>query len=49
MSQTLKSIPAFNGTNYGYWEARMQFFLKSIDVWQILESGWTKPGLQLPN
>jgi len=21
----------------------MRFFLKSIDVWQIVESGWTKP------
>jgi hypothetical protein len=21
----------------------MQFFLKSIDVWQIVESDWTKP------
>jgi hypothetical protein len=21
----------------------MGFFLKSIDVWQIVESGWTKP------
>jgi hypothetical protein len=22
----------FDGTNYGYWKARMRFFLKSIDV-----------------
>jgi hypothetical protein len=35
MSQTLNSIPAFDGMNYGYWKARMRFFLKSIDVWQI--------------
>jgi hypothetical protein len=21
----------------------MRFFLKSIDCWQIVESGWTKP------
>jgi hypothetical protein len=43
MSQSLHCIPAFNGTNYGYWKARMCFFLKSIDVWQIVETGWIKP------
>jgi hypothetical protein len=43
MSQTLNSVPTFNGTNYGYWKARMRFFLKSIDCWNIVETGWTKP------
>jgi hypothetical protein len=43
MSQTLNSVPAFDGTNYGYWKARMRFFLKSIDCWSIVETGWTKP------
>jgi len=43
MSQSLHYIPAFDGTNYGYWKARMCFFLKSIDVWQIVETGWIKP------
>jgi len=33
MSQTLNSIPGFDGTNYGCWKARMRFFLKSIDCW----------------
>jgi hypothetical protein len=33
----------FFGTNYGYWKARMSFFLKSIDVWKIVENGWIKP------
>jgi hypothetical protein len=42
MSQTLNSIPTFDGTNYGYWKARMHFFLKSNNVWQIVKSGWTK-------
>jgi hypothetical protein len=42
MSQTFNSVPTFDGTNYGYWKARMHFFLKSIDVWQIVEFGWTK-------
>jgi hypothetical protein len=43
MSQTLNCVPAFDGTNYGYWKARMRFFLKSIDCWSIVETGWTKP------
>mgnify|MGYP002862167220 CR=1 FL=1 len=43
MSQNLNSVPPFDGTNYGYWKARMRFFLKSIDVWKIVETGWIKP------
>jgi hypothetical protein len=43
MSQILNSIPAFDGTNYCYWKVRMRFFLKSIDVLYIVESGWIKP------
>jgi hypothetical protein len=43
MSQILNTVPAFDGTNYGYWKARMRFFLKSIDCWSIVETGWTKP------
>jgi hypothetical protein len=43
MSQTLNYVPAFDGSNYGYWKACMRFFLKSNDVWQIVESGWTRP------
>jgi hypothetical protein len=42
MSQTLNSIPTFDGLNYGYWKARMLFFLKSIDCWSIVETGWIK-------
>jgi len=42
MFQNLNSDPTFDGTNYGYWKGRMRFFLKSIDVWQIIASGWTK-------
>jgi hypothetical protein len=43
ISQSLHCISAFDGTNYEYWKARMCFFLKSIDVWQIVETGWIKP------
>jgi len=43
MSQSLNIVPVFDGTNYGYWKPRMRFFLKSIDCWSIVETGWTKP------
>jgi hypothetical protein len=42
MSQILNFVTAFDDMNYGYWKVCMRFFLKSIDVWQIVESGWTK-------
>jgi hypothetical protein len=38
----LNSVPSFDGTNYGYWKARMRFFLKSIDFRKIVETGWIK-------
>jgi hypothetical protein len=43
MSQILNFFLPFDGVNYGYWKARMCFFLKSIDVWKIVETGWIKP------
>jgi lipoate-protein ligase A len=43
MSQSLNTVPTFDGTNYGYWKAHMRFFLKSIDCWSIFETTWTKP------
>jgi hypothetical protein len=43
MSQTLNNVPAFDGTNYGYWKARMRFFLKYTNCGSIVETGWTKP------
>jgi len=44
MSQNLNSVLPLDETNYGYWKARMRFFLKSIDVWKIVETSWIKPG-----
>jgi hypothetical protein len=44
MSLSLNFIPYFDGSNYGYWKSRLRFFfsfLKSIDVWFIVEFGWT--------
>jgi len=43
MSQNLNSVLPLDETNYGYWKARMRFFLKSIDVWKIVETSWIKP------
>jgi hypothetical protein len=42
MSQNLNSVLPFDRTNYGYWKARMHLFLKSIDIWKIVETGWIK-------
>jgi hypothetical protein len=42
MSQNLTYIPAFDGTNYGYWKAHMRIFLKSIDCWKTIETNWTE-------
>jgi hypothetical protein len=48
MPQCLNIVPTFDGTNYGYWKARMRFVLKSIDYWKIVETGWTKPANATP-
>jgi len=42
MSQNLMIVPVFDDTNYGYWKARIRFFLKSIDCWKTVETGWTQ-------
>jgi hypothetical protein len=43
MSQNLNTVPNFNGSNYGYWKSRMRFFLKSIDIWFVIEFGFNAP------
>jgi hypothetical protein len=43
MSRTLNTVPNFDGSNYGYWKSRMRFFLKSIDIWHIIETGFKVP------
>ena len=34
--------PLLDGTNYGYWKARMCTFIKSIDekAWRSILQGW---------
>jgi hypothetical protein len=45
MSHTVapNSLPIFDGYNYTFWKIRMRAYLKSIDVWHIVESGWINP------
>ena len=43
MSQTLNTMPNFDRSNYGYWKCCMRFFLKSMDVWTIIEFGFKAP------
>ena len=44
-SQSLNTLPYFDGSNYAFWKVRMRAFLCSIDeaVWDVVEIGWTKP------
>jgi hypothetical protein len=45
MSYTVapNSLPVFDGSNYTFWKIRMKAYLKSVDVWHIVESGWINP------
>ena len=38
--------PVLDGTNYGYWKARMSAFIKSLDsrTWKAVIHGWEAPG-----
>ena len=37
--------PVLDGTNYGYWKARMSAFMKSLDIrtWKVVIHGWEAP------
>jgi hypothetical protein len=37
------SLPIFDRSNYTFWKIRMKTYLKSVDVWHIVESGWINP------
>jgi hypothetical protein len=45
MSHTVapNSLPVFDGSNYTLWKIRMRAYLKFVDVWHIVESGWSIP------
>ena len=40
--------PILDGSNYGYWKARMCAFLKSLDnkTWKAVINGWSAPYYQ---
>ena len=37
--------PLFDGTFFSFWKLRMRAYLMSLsaDVWEVVESGYTKP------
>ena len=39
--------PMLDGTNYGYWKAKMIAFLKSVDSrsWKSVLTGWEPPSI----
>jgi hypothetical protein len=37
------SLPVFDGSNYTFWKISTKAYLKSIDVWHIVESRWINP------
>lgn len=37
------SLHIFDGSNYSLWKIFIKVYLKSIDVWNIVKSGWTRP------
>jgi hypothetical protein len=41
--------PIFNGTNFAFWKVRMRTYLMSLgaDVWEVVETGYTKPNVFL--
>jgi hypothetical protein len=45
MSHTVapNSFPVFDKSNYLFWKIRMKAYLKSVDVWHIVETGWINP------
>jgi hypothetical protein len=45
MSHTVapNSFPVFDESNYLFWKIRMKAYLKSVDVWHIVETGWINP------
>ena len=41
--QSIARPPMFDGTEYAYWKTRMRIFLDTIDAWDIVESGYSRP------
>jgi NADPH-dependent 7-cyano-7-deazaguanine reductase QueF-like protein len=45
MSHTVapNSLLVFDRSNYTFWKIRMRAYLKSVDIWHIVESRWINP------
>ena len=46
--QSIVRPPMFNG-EYAYWKNRMKIFLKTIDAWNIVETGYRAPIIIIDN
>ena len=46
--QSIVRPPMFNG-EYVYWKNRMEIFLKTIDAWNIVETGYRTPTITVDN
>ena len=46
--QSIVRPPMFNG-EYAYWKNRMKIFLKTIDEWNIVETGYRTPTIVVDN
>jgi len=44
---SINKAPILDGTNFAFWKVRMRIYLMSLgaDVWEIVETGYTKPAL----
>lgn len=45
MGATQPLIPIFKSENYEFWSIRMKTLLKSQDLWEFVESGYTEPNV----
>ena len=46
--QSIVRPPMFNG-EYAYWKNRIIFFKKTIDAWNIVETGYRAPNITVDN
>jgi len=47
--QSIARPPMFNDSEYAYWKTRMRIFLETIDAWDIVKSGFSRPKTTVDN
>jgi len=47
--QSIARPPMFDGTEYPYWKTRMSILSETIDAWNIVESGFSRPKVTVDN